>query len=525
MSIRIIFIIIAVIVLATGCDWVERSSVSTGGVQGNGPSIEPAVSDDGQIVAFASIADNLVVGDTNGAQDIFVRDHAASTTTRVSVASDGTEGNGGAYRPALSDDGRYVVFHASSTNLVVGDTNGVWDVFRHDRVTGETIRVSTATDGTEANANAEWAAVDGDGSVVAFMSGADNLVAGDTNRSVDVFTHHVKSGVTSRVSLDESGVELAGDSLYPSIADSGEKIAFLTDVAAVAGDLNGTSDAYVVEPSIGGVVQATAGNVDDGHLNAPMISGNGEHLVFVTDNPHFFLDSNGLPDVYRVELSGAFVKIISSYRVGAANDLGSFGPTISDDGLEVSMRTTEAKLPEDTDGTWDVYVSITDPNGGFDFPVWILADMDRFNQFDGDSVVGGADISGDGRFLAFSTDSDNIVPGDSNGWPDIVNRTIVTPADLTAHPTNPTITPGATEVLRFEGKVIDPGANIYIYAANGLSIDGIVHTSMSEIEVTITADPAAPVGPRTFVVENLAPAWSGDAWSGDLCSGCVVVAP
>ena len=118
-----------------------RRSVDSAGSEGNNPSNEPAISANGRFVAFESDATNLVAGDTNGAIDIFVHDRATGQTTRVSVDSGGYQGNGSSRNPAISDRGRFVAFESFATNLVAGDTNGIRDIFVHDRTTGQTTRV------------------------------------------------------------------------------------------------------------------------------------------------------------------------------------------------------------------------------------------------------------------------------------------------------------------------------------------------------------------------------------------------
>src|SRR5207248_11085316 len=116
-----------------------------------GFAFPPALSAAGRFVAFVSAATNLVTGDTNGAADVFVRDRQTGTTERVSVASGGTQSNAASVGSALSAAGRFVAFQSDATNLVVGDTNGATDVFVRDRQTGLTVRVSVASDGTQAN--------------------------------------------------------------------------------------------------------------------------------------------------------------------------------------------------------------------------------------------------------------------------------------------------------------------------------------------------------------------------------------
>src|SRR5262249_13825695 len=159
--------------------------VGAGGAQGDGRSILPAISSDGRYVAFQSDASNLVAGDTNGVTDVFVRDRLTGTTERMSVDSAGVQGNGVSSVPSISADGRYVAFLSDASNLVAGDTNGVTDVFVHDRTTGATERVSVATGGTQADRGSGYAAISPDGRFVAIGSVATNLVVGDTNGTGD----------------------------------------------------------------------------------------------------------------------------------------------------------------------------------------------------------------------------------------------------------------------------------------------------------------------------------------------------
>src|SRR5262249_22544698 len=153
-----------------------RVSTATGGGQGNGRSFVPTISADGRYVAFYSDASNLVSGDTNGARDVFVRDLQTGETTRVSVSSSGAEADGDSFAPALSADGRYVAFASAATNLVAGDTNDANDVFVRDRQTNTTTRVSVGHEGSQANGGSDQPSLSGDGRLVAFTSTASNVV-------------------------------------------------------------------------------------------------------------------------------------------------------------------------------------------------------------------------------------------------------------------------------------------------------------------------------------------------------------
>jgi Tol biopolymer transport system component len=167
----------------------SRVSISSAGVQGNNGSWEPSISSDGRYVAFHSEADNLVAGDTNGINDIFVHDRQTGETSRVSISSTSVQGNNYSWVASISSDGRFVTFHSFADNLVAGDTNGEDDIFVHDRQTGETSRVSISSAGVQGNNGSKVSSISSDGRFVAFYSWADNLVAGDTNGINDIFVH------------------------------------------------------------------------------------------------------------------------------------------------------------------------------------------------------------------------------------------------------------------------------------------------------------------------------------------------
>ena len=166
---------------------MERVSVSSAGLQSDGTGDFPSISADGRYVAFQSKATNLVAEDTNGAVDVFVRDRKTGATERVSVDSAGKEGNSGSIDPSISAGGRYVAFFSKATNLVVGDTNNAEDIFIHDRKTRVTARASVDSSGVQGDSNSYDPSISADGRFVAFGSRATNLVAGDTNNAADIF--------------------------------------------------------------------------------------------------------------------------------------------------------------------------------------------------------------------------------------------------------------------------------------------------------------------------------------------------
>jgi Tol biopolymer transport system component len=283
----------------------ERVSISSGGVQGNGYSYFPSISADGRYVAFESSATNLVAGDTNAFVDVFVRDRLSGTTERVSISSGGVQGNGGSDAPSISADSRYVAFQSYANNLVLGDTNGFVDVFVRDRQSGTTERVSVDSFGAQGNDHSYVPSISADDLYVAFHSYATNLVPGDTNGFADVFVHNRLSFWTERASVSPAGVQGNGNSSYPSISADGRHVAFAsTATNLVPGDTNGVEDAFIrdrLNSTTERVSVSSAGaqgNGDSGDYG-PSISTDGRYVAF--ESAAAFLvpgDTNGVKDVF-----------------------------------------------------------------------------------------------------------------------------------------------------------------------------------------------------------------------------------
>lgn len=221
-------------------------SVDQFGVNAAGSSFGTSISADGRFVAFSSASPNVVVPDTNGAYDVFVRDTLAGVTTLASVDTNGTQANNLSGDPAISPDGRYVAYFSLASNLVAGDTNNRRDVFRHDLLTGATTRVSVGSAGAEGNDTSRRPAMSRGGRFVAFYSQASNLVAGDLNGVGDIFVHDVLFGTTTRVSVDSAALEGNAVSALPSISDLGRFVAFSSNSSnLVASDLNAVEDVFL----------------------------------------------------------------------------------------------------------------------------------------------------------------------------------------------------------------------------------------------------------------------------------------
>ena len=222
---------------------LERVSRLGTGDELDADSRSPAISHDGRFVAFMTYSD-LLVSDANNRPDIVVKDRQSGALEVISVNPGNSTGNGGSFNPVLSADANIVVFRSEASDLAPDDSNGRWDIFVRDRSAGTTTRVSVASDGSQANHHSMEASVSADGRFVVFRSLASNLVADDTNNRADIFVHDRDSGQTAIVSRP-SGGQADGHSANPVISGDGQWIAFESDATnLVLGDTNGARDIF-----------------------------------------------------------------------------------------------------------------------------------------------------------------------------------------------------------------------------------------------------------------------------------------
>lgn len=303
----------------------ERVSVSGTGIQANGGNYFPSISGDGRYVAFSSDASNLVSGDTNKKADVFVHDRWTRQTTRVSVATTGAQGEGDHLFSCISADGRFVAFVSDSDNLVTGDTNGTPDVFVHDRQTRRTERVSVSTDGVEGTGESLSPSISADGRYVAFISNSANLVKGDTNGVTDVFVHDREKGRTERVSVSTTGRGGDKDSYSPNIGADGRYVAFVSDAANfIPGDADGRADVFVYDREserIQRVSDSRKGVKGNAGPAFPCINADGSCVAFVSGADNLVPgDSNRVADIF-VSSTLPFKDISGHWAAGALGEL------------------------------------------------------------------------------------------------------------------------------------------------------------------------------------------------------------
>lgn len=416
------------LVAATDAGATTRVSLSHGGGNANKQSQFGDMSADGRYVAFASDATDIVAGDTNNASDIFVYDRETGQNDHVSVRSDGFDAAGSSYEPSISDDGRYVAFQSFATNLYNGDTNGVSDIFIHDRSTNQTSLVSFVTNGV-ANDISYAPMISGNGRYITFYSYASNLVPNDNNGVADVFRYDRVTVTIERVSLDTNEVEGNGDSMFPSISDNGQWIVFESTAAnLVAGDANGYSDIFWRDMATG-VTDRLSLNSDDveanGSSTTPMISGDGRIVTFVSlaNNLHDD-DTNLYQDVFARVIPDRETELISQASNGTVANQSSYTPVLSENGRFVAFQTAaDTLVSNDNNGARDIFVYDRQAN------TITLESVDS-NGTQGNFNSTEPVLSGNGRYLLFTSSATNLVTNDTNSVKDIFFHDLQDPPSL-----------------------------------------------------------------------------------------------
>ena len=371
----------------------------------------PAVSTSGRYVAFKSTATNLVAGDTNGFRDVFLKDTVTGTTVRVNVSTAGVQSNAddpddALARLSISNDGQTVAFVSGASNLVASDTNAVTDVFLRNIGTSATTRVSTATGGGQGNGKSYGARMSGNGRYVVFTSEATNLVAGDVNMHQDIFVKDLQTDTTT--SFTEGFNQFVNRVM--GISNDGRYVLFLTDATDILPDnLGGGVFLYdrtgrvftrINTSSTGVLVTGDSIAVED-----YILSGDGRHVAFVSSQNTWgpANDTNGRPDVYVKNLDTGFVTRVTVNAAGQQIGNNSNVNSISDDGRYVTFSTNWILAGGASPFSPDAVGTQTYVK---DTVTGAITDVTRNNG--GASVPGGSgtsgQISGDGTTVTYAVD-------------------------------------------------------------------------------------------------------------------------
>ncbi len=346
--------------LIAGCHAAASTSVASVGISGaqsNGDSNSAALSADGSRVAFVSWASNLVSNDGVHNYDVFVRDMQSGLTKRASQSTAGVGNNGSNRAPDISADGRFVVYYSDSSTLVAGDSNAKRDVFVFDWNSNSTTRVSVAASGAQGNGHSEDAAISGDGRFVAFYSSATNLTAGGSSSS-NVFLRDRLIATTTQVSLGVGGAQPNSICIDPAISDDGRYVAFrsrATNLTGAGG--NGFWQVYIKDMNGGSPRLASvnsAGLLADNDCLTPRISGNGNWVVFQCRGSNLIPSTSD--QVYAFNAAEGQLHLLSADSCWQCPGNAEW-PDISADGRYVVFSSSHGGwVAGDTNGVYDQFV-------------------------------------------------------------------------------------------------------------------------------------------------------------------------
>lgn len=470
-------------------------SVATDGTQINADVSSSRFSSDGKKIVFASAATNLVPNDTNGKTDVFVRDLTTGVTSLVSVATDGSSvGNNYSESPCISGDGNVVAFVSAASNLVAGDTSSS-DVFVRDLTTGVTIIGNLATDGTKANSISNHPALNYDGKVLAFQSLATNFAANDTNRDYDIFVRDLTAGVTTLVSVTLDGGVSSSYSYAPSLSGDGKKVTFFSGASnLVTGDTNG-ADIFLRDLTTNTTTRvsvSSSGAQGNQSLTYPApISRDGSKVLFSSQASNMVPnDTNNEYDVFLRDLSTNTTTRVSVASDGTQGDDQSNSGSLSDDGTIVTFSSYATTIvPNDTNGKSDVFVRDLTTN------TTKAISVDSSSPPTGALGNGGsfaAGLSADGTKVLFRSTATNLVANDSNGFADLFVRDITPPSVPTL-----SVQTGAPQR---EGTIGNGGTLSFTVSLFPLSGQGVtVNYSTENNTAHAGSDYTAKSGTLTFV--------------------------
>jgi Tol biopolymer transport system component len=364
--------------------------------------------------------------------DIFVRDLRSHTTRRVSVDAGGHDPNGASTAPSISDDGRFVTFQSDADDLVPGDTNGVNDVFLYDMLTRSTSRISVGVGISDPTRQVGSSSVSADGSRVAF-----HISVGSPVTRTDVFVRDRVAHRTVKVSVSAIGGQADGSSIFPTISKNGRYVAFLSGAEnLVPGDDNGFSDIFrrdlaTHQTRLVSVDRFGGATDEDAFSGSPAISADGRYVVFHDAAGDLVPgDTNGEPDVFRRDLAeGTTVRISVTSDEEQVSGFGNFHTVrmgISDRGRFVTFSSDFSELAaNDRNGQPDVF--LRDVVRGTTTLVSAVPSPTGPGEESPNGFSTEPSISRFGCFVAFSSSASGLTPDDKNDAVDDVFRRALFP--------------------------------------------------------------------------------------------------
>ena len=384
-----------------------------------------AVSSGGRYVVFWTGSPNLSANSWPGGDNAYLRDRWTGTTSLIAVNAQGTLGSGASETPAITPDGRFISFTSYAEDLVPGNANGERDVFVKDTQTGNVVRVSDGLGRVPGNGESGGATISADGKVVAFTSNSSNLVPGDTNGEYDTFVHDLDTGMTTRISVSSTGIEGNETSTVPYISADGRYVAFQTYANNLGGSPTLQGSDVLIHDRLTGqtmpvVINHLTGLPDPRGGDQPTLSADGRYCAFHSPSEDLVPgDNNTHQDVFvRDMLLGVTVRASVSDTGEQANS-DCRDASISADGRYVAFYSPASNLvPNDTNGVRDIFVR--DLKLGTTRLVSLNNEGAQGNGWSEDAA-----ISPDGTCVAFTSESDNLIPGVGNlFWDEVYLRTL-----------------------------------------------------------------------------------------------------
>ncbi|MFC7362171.1 TolB family protein [Nocardioides astragali] len=358
-------------------------------------------SHNGQFAVFSTGA-GLVPWDTNGVDDIYLRDTADGITILVSSVR-GTPGNDHSLEPTISADGRYVAFTTWATNLKKDANGSTLDVLVKDMYTDRLRRVSVKSNGSQVGRNSFSPVISGNGRFVSFQT-FGKLGAKDDDVAEDVYVRDLVAGKTKQVSLlPGTSKDVKGSVLNGDISDDGNLITFGNDNRLWVRNISrGTTIRFHREPDMPPCQPFPAGSA-----GRPTISGNGRFVAFASCATHLPGEDHTSTDVYRLELNGGKITRVTA---GIGH---SYLPSLSRSGRYVGFGSDADNVVRGDVGMSDAFVADLKTQT-------ITRASQRPDGIGGNnrSASSFVAISGDGHTLAYVTYADNLVDGDMYDWPE-----------------------------------------------------------------------------------------------------------